>query len=297
MIDAHTHIQDDQFDADREVVIRRAFENGVTKMLAIGTSISESKKAVGVAEEHENIWAVVGIHPNEFDQRLTTYNQRQEALDQLEGIVKNSKVVGIGEIGLDYYSRSEEMVTQEQKQVQREYFLAQVNLAKKYNLPVVIHARPSSLIADDAYLDIFEILDQRLESRDQVFILHSYQGDTEVTQKFLELPHIFFSFAGNVTYPIKKVLTGTKNDIRESVRLIPIDRILTETDCPYLAPQPVRGTRNEPSYVKHIIEEIAQMRAQDAEDREQEMKRVERETEKNFEKIFGHIDIEKVGKM
>lgn len=263
MIDAHTHIQDTQFDIDREEVLQRAFDAGVEKMIVVGTDVFESKRAIAVAEQYESLWAAVGIHPNECNRWNSIHDQQGEFL-KLEALAQHSKVVAIGEVGLDYYARAGEQITEKQKRIQKEGFLVQVDLARKYTLPLIIHTRPSSSISDDAYADLFDLL-CALTNLPRPAVLHCYQGNTEVTGRFLELSNIFFSFSGNVTYPVKKISQKTREDISETVRKIPLERILVETDCPYLAPQNVRGKRNEPAFVHSVVEEIARIQGVDVE--------------------------------
>ena len=217
----------------------------------------------------------------------------KEWMSDLKQIAQSSrKLVAIGECGLDYFVREEEggeisgrtaqkaerpllmetadappaggttAVSGEQKEIQKEGFLAQIELAQELNLPLIIHCRPSKGTMDE-YEDMFDILsdqDSRFQIPDSRFILHCYMGDTEVTRKFLELPNVLFSFTGNITYPTKKVLIGSKNDLTEVVKMIPIERILAETDCPYLAPQAYRGKRNEPAFVVSIVGKIAEIK-------------------------------------
>ena len=306
MIDIHAHLHDGAFDADRDEVVQRALDTGVTKIITIGTDSMESEKAVACAERYENVYASIGVHPHFFNEvigreisnsKLQAPNKSQssnskiqdsgsfiecgmtslrEWMDELRAMVQSSKkVVAIGECGLDYFVREEQgrirtadappaggttAVSEEQKALQKAGFLAQIELAQELNLPLIIHCRPSKGIMD-AYEDLFSTLSHPI-SRIQypVSILHCYMGDTEVTEKFLTLPSIYFSFTGNITYPVKKLLAGTKNDLTETVRLIPIERILAETDCPYLAPQTHRGKRNEPVFVTEVVGKIAEIK-------------------------------------
>jgi TatD DNase family protein len=175
-----------------------------------------------------------------------------------ELVQKNPKIIAIGECGLDYFSHTDEPITDDQKAWQKSGFVAQVQLAQELRLPVIIHCR-------DAYKDVFEILRQAQNgsaksSRDATYILHCYMGDTEITKKFLTLPNVYFSFTGNITYPVKKILEGTKNDIQATVKLIPLERIFTETDCPFLAPVPYRGKRNEPAFTAKVAKKIADIK-------------------------------------
>ena len=271
MIDTHAHISDKQFDSDREVVIRRAREAGVLRLITIGTDIAESRSAVALAEQYEHIFATVAVHPEEYS-RLPNEEIRKRWKDEIAWLAEHSKVVAIGECGLDYHAFGNVAVTEEQKEIQKSGFRDHLDIATHVGKPVVIHARES-------YGDVSRMVRERANEI-PLFVLHCYQGDVEITKTFLELSdRIFFSFAGNITYPVKKVLVGTKNDIRESIAMIPIERILTETDCPYLTPQTFRGTRNEPAYVAEVVRKISEVKNISCED-------VERMTEENANRCF-----------
>ncbi len=286
MIDAHAHIHFSEFDQDRDEVIRRAREAGVSHILSIGTDIEESKKAIDCAERYEGVFASVGIHPHEY--LLDTAKeerQRNEWIGELKTLVAHPKVRAIGECGLDYFSRNpEKPITDEEKDVQKEGFLVQKRLALESSLPMIIHCRPS-IGTDDAYQDLYEMIREEgvgSEQAEQSLVLHCYVGDTEVTKKFLELPNVFFSFTGNITYPVKSSLRGTKDDLAKTVKDIPVDRMLTETDCPYLAPQTHRGSRNEPAYVTLVAEKIGEIKGISKEALE---KTVEGTAQKVFKKM------------
>ena len=271
MIDTHAHISDKQFDSDREAVIRRAREAGVLRMITIGTDIVESRSAVALAEQYEHIFATVAIHPEEYS-TLPNEEMRKRWKDEIAQLAGHSRVVAIGECGLDYHSFGGVPVTEEQKEIQKSGFRDHLDIATHVGKPVVIHARES-------YGDISRMVRECIDDI-PFFILHCYQGGAEATKTFLELSdRVFFSFAGNITYPVKKVLVGTRDDIRESITLIPIERILTETDCPYLAPQAFRGTRNEPAYVTEVVRKISEVKNISCED-------VERMTEENANRCF-----------
>lgn len=279
MIDAHAHVHDEKFDKDRRAVMRRAFDVGVNRMIMVGTDVKESRKAIKLSERHDNVWASIGIHPHVYsEQRIGYSEQPKMQMQELDVLIQNPKVVAIGEIGLDYYSHAGNPVTEKQKELQKEGFIAQVELAKKHNLPIIIHTRPSLEVPDDAYKDLHSLLTAYC-SMLSVVILHCYQGDTEITKKFLAIPNIYFSFAGNITYPVKKLAQNTKYDIRETVRLVPENRLLVETDCPYLAPQPLRGRRNEPAFVRYTLEAVAQIKQAD-------VQALEARIEKNFKEVF-----------
>lgn len=265
MFDIHAHLHDSAFDADRDEVVRRAKEAGVEKIVTIGTNIEESRRAIACAEKYENVYASIGVHPelfNKIEKELQIADLRLQ-IDEVKELATHPKIVAIGECGLDYYvhqgSGNSEQGTgnSQQKKIQQEGFLAQIELAHELNLPLIIHCRPS-VGTMDAYEDLFLILKSKIINLKSV-VLHCYMGDTEVTEKFLTLPNVYFSCTGNITYPVKKVLVGTKDDIRETVKMIPIDRILAETDCPYLAPMPHRGKRNEPAFVPLVVQKIVEI--------------------------------------
>lgn len=273
MIDTHSHIHDSQFDVDRDEMVRRALGAGVSKIITVGTSVAESSAAVEAAKKYGNVFATVGIHPHEYNEKFKIQNSKFEEMIREIIVGNRERIVAVGECGLDFFGRGA-AIPDEQKALQKEGFLAQIELAREFDLPVVIHSR-------DAYEEVFNILQPTFNGQSpfSCFILHGYQGDREMTEKFLEIQNLFFSFAGNITYPVKKILQGTKNDIRESLKIIPLSRILTETDCPYLAPQAYRGTRNEPAYVVEVAKKISEIKGTSFEE-------VERVTEENARRCF-----------
>jgi len=271
MIDTHAHIHDEQFDADREVMFRRAKESGVSKIITIGTNIAESRAAIELSRKYENVFATVAVHPEEYS-KLPDENTRKSWMHELSNFAEEEKVVAIGECGLDYFAFGGILMTSEQKHIQQEGFRDHARLAKNMGKPLVIHARES-------LGDILEILCEFITDIPAV-VLHCYQGDAAITRRLLDLDdRIFFSFAGNITYPVKKVFQGTQNDPSEVLRMIPLDRMFTETDCPYLAPQKYRGTRNEPAYVVEVARKIAEVKGVSFEE-------VERTTEENAMRVF-----------
>lgn len=279
MNDIHTHLYWKSYDADRDAVIARAREAGVEKMLVIGCTVDESRQSIAVAEKYPDMYAAIGIHPQEFFNESGILNL-ESWIEQLRALAKNEKVIAIGECGLEYYSHDAiKLVTEEQKESQRKGFLAQITLAQELGLPLILHCRPS-VGSQDSYEDLIRILqDSKIKNQDSKFILHCYMGDTEVTKQFLTLPNVFFSFTGNITYPIKKAVAGTKDDLTETVRLVPLERIFTETDCPFLSPQSHRGERNEPAYVTEVAQKIAELHGTD-------VQTVEQATKENFQKVF-----------
>jgi len=232
LFDSHAHIGDKQFDNDREDVIRRAEENGVTHILNVGYDLEASRASVKLADRYEKVYAAVGIHPH--DAASVTDN----ILEEIRRLAKHEKVVALGEMGLDYYRNLSPKAKQQQ------VFKEQIRLAKELKLPIIVHDR-------DAHQDTIDILKE--EGANAVGgILHCFSGSWAMAKQCLQLG-FYISLAGPVTF---------KNARRpqEVARLIDINRLLVETDCPYLAPEPKRGKRNEPAYVKYVAEKIAELR-------------------------------------
>ncbi|MDP2838242.1 MAG: TatD family hydrolase [Candidatus Moranbacteria bacterium] len=297
MQDIHTHLYWKSYDADRDAVVARARAAGVREMLVIGCTVDESRQAIAIAEAYTDMYATVGIHPHEMNHLVESANtkaqipnkaqspkdQINEWVEALRQLTKNKKVVAIGECGLDYYSHdTEKIITDEQKAWQKAGFLAQIALAQELELPLVVHCRADHG-KSDAYEDMYEIL-KSLNPKPSTLnvVLHCYMGDTEVTQKFLTLPNTYFSFTGNITYPVKKTFVGTRNDLTETVKLIPLERIFVETDCPFLTPQSHRGERNEPSFVVETARCVARLHGTDVPE-------VEQATAMNFQTVFTHV--------
>ncbi len=272
MIDAHAHLHDKKYDNDREDVIKRIFTGEIEKVINVGTSVWESRDAVNLANKYENIYATVGLHPDLFKDdsdagnELETYlgadlpatvrrERLENAISELEEIIENnSKVVAIGEVGLDYFFRENNSeITQTQRQWQIEAFRYQIDLARKSNLPVVIHAREGNQKSTySVYEDCFSIAK---EFDDIKFVMHCYGGNLKQTKKFLELKNMSLSFAGNITYN-----KDSDAEINKVIDIVPIERIMIETDSPYLTPIPHRGKRNEPIYVEYILNYIAEIK-------------------------------------
>lgn len=230
-IDTHAHLGSAQFDADRSAVLERAAATGVARIIEIGYDLATSHTAVTLAAQHEPIYAVVGVQPNHVAELPDDW------LDQVRALAVQPKVVAIGEIGLDYYWNAAPPARQEA------CFRAQLDLARELGLPVVIHSR-------DAHNDTIRVL--RDAARGLTGVMHSFSGDWRYAEQCLEIG-FYLSFSGPVTFP-KAV------DLHEVVRRTPLDRLLTETDGPYLAPHPLRGKRNEPANVRLIAERLAVLR-------------------------------------
>lgn len=230
-IDSHTHIQISQFDPDRDAVLKRASETGVSTILVIGFDLETSLGAVELAEKHENLFATVGMHPHDAK------NLTPDVLKTFRELLNHPKVIALGEIGLDYYRNLSPHA------VQKDAFEKQLDLAEEMEMPIIVHNR-------DAYMDILPILEAR---RGQIQgVLHCFTGDVELMHRSLEIGfHI--GIGGIVTYPNAK-------DVQAVAREVPLERLLIETDCPWLAPQSWRGKRNEPAYVRAVAEKIAELR-------------------------------------
>ncbi len=284
MQDIHTHLYWKSYDVDRDDVILRAREVGVKEMFVIGCTVEESRQSLSLAEKYSDMYASIGIHPQEFFD-ASGISSLELWIEELGVLAKNKKVIAVGECGLEYYKHPVSDIaplTEERKQWQKKALLAQIALAQEAGLPLILHCRPS-VGTQDAYEDMFDIFsDSKLKTQNSKSVLHCYMGDTEVTRKFLTLPNIYFSFTGNITYPVKKAVIGTKDDLTETVKIIPLNRIFTETDCPFLAPQSKRGERNEPGYVREVLECIAKLH-------HQEISVVERAIEENVKKVFPTI--------
>ncbi len=232
--DSHSHYNDEKFDEDREEIIKQTYENNITKFICAGYNLSSSKLALEIANKYDYIYTISGISPNDVPESL---EEIDFLIEELEAIIKNDinkKIVAIGEIGLDYYWNKEN------KEIQKEIFIKQIQLANKYNLPIVIHTR-------EATCDTIEILKENRVNNTGVF--HCSPLNRELIKEGLTLGY-YISFAGPITFKNSK-------NAEEIVKMVPIEKILIETDSPYLAPEPKRGTRNNSINVKYIAQKIS----------------------------------------
>lgn len=228
-VDVHAHLDDEAFDSDREEVLEKIKEAGIMVINA-GSDIASSQMSVKLAKEHDLIYACIGVHPHDAQ------NVQKDYIKELEELAKNSKVVGIGEIGLDYYYDLSD------RETQKRIFIEQLDLAKSLNLPVVIHDR-------DAHQDTLDILK---DSRPAKGLMHCYSGSLEMAQELIRLG-FYFSFGGVITFKNAK-------KPKEVASKLPLERILLETDCPYLSPEPYRGKRNDPTRIPVIAKTLAELR-------------------------------------
>jgi len=249
LVDTHTHVNFNAFKEDGDEVVRRSLDSE-TWMINVGSQSSTSARAVKMAEKYEKgVYAAIGLHPSHLfesyqDAEELSFKTRAEEFDYnfYKDLAKSKKVVAIGEIGLDYYHLPKDGA-EELKKKQKEVLVKQIELAQELNLPVIFHCR-------DAYDDLLDLIKKMTKIPRGV--LHCFADTYETAQKFLELGFMI-SFTGIATYP-------KADSVREAVKKIPLEKMMIETDAPYLSPQPIRGTRNEPIYVKHVAEEIAKLR-------------------------------------
>lgn len=229
-MDSHAHLEDEKYDKDREKVIEECKKN-LTFLINVGSNLLTSKQSIELAHNYDFIYASVGIHPHDAQREF-------DKVEEIERLALQGKVVAIGEIGLDYYYNDPP------KEFQKEVFTKQIRLAKKLNLPVIIHDR-------DAHGDILDILKQEW-TKDLRGVFHSYSGSVEMAFQVIEM-NFYISLGGPVTFKNAK-------KPKEVAKAVPIEKLLIETDSPYLTPEPYRGKRNTPVYVKFVAEKIAELR-------------------------------------
>lgn len=231
-IDAHSHVHVNNFDADREQVIARAQDAGISKIIEVGFDSEGIFKALALAKKHDWIFATAGIHPHLASEWNDNIASKIRKLAKTE-----DRIVAIGETGLDYFKNFQP------RDLQQKVFHEQLKIAIEVGLPVIIHCR-------DAYKDLFSILDE--EKFSGRVLLHCFTGTMQEAEEGISRGY-FIAFTGVITYPSAK-------NLREIAEKIPLDRILIESDCPFLAPQSQRGKRNEPSFVPEIYKEIARIK-------------------------------------
>jgi TatD DNase family protein len=254
LFDTHAHLNADQYKEDLHEVMERAKEAGVSNIVVVGFDTLTIKRAIELAEAHDYIYACVGWHP------VDAIDMTDDDLKWIEELANHPKVVAIGEMGLDYHW------DKSPHDIQKDVFRKQIRLAKKVKLPIVIHNR-------DATADIVEILKE--EGAAEVGgIMHCFSGSVEIAKECLDM-NFYISLGGPVTFKNAK-------KPKEVAFEIPLDRLLIETDCPYLTPHPYRGQRNEPSYVKLVAEQIAEIKGVTFEE-------IARATSDNAKKLFGII--------
>lgn len=237
MWDTHAHLDDKQFDPDREAVIERTLASGITTLINVGCSAESSEESVKLAGKYPFVYAAVGIHPHEAS------TCTQNTWDRLSILAGDPKVVAWGEIGLDYFR------DHSPREDQQKVFIQQLKLANEADLPVIIHNR-------DAHGDVLQIIKDNTPVAGCVF--HTFSGSWEMAKVLLDMG-FYLSFSGPITFK-------NARHAPEVLAKMPLDRLLAETDCPYLTPEPFRGKRNEPAYVSRVIAKIAEIRGIDYED-------------------------------
>jgi TatD DNase family protein len=262
LIDTHAHLEMREFNDDRDEVIRRAKDAGVEYIVTIGTTVESSRDAVLLADKYDFIYAAVGIHPHETKDIL------HPAYEVIRHFAKHKKVVAYGEVGLDYYYEHS------QRSVQQRRFRDMLREARELGLPVIVHDR-------DAHEDTLRILSEEWDPA-LGGVMHCFSGDIDFARRVMDLG-FYLSIAGPVTFPKAQAL-------RDTVKAIPIERLLVETDAPYLAPQAFRGKRNEPACVRHAAEEIAKVKGLSFDD-------VARITSFNAMQLFGIGEVSKQGRI
>jgi len=259
-VDSHAHLEMEQFNNDRAAMLQHAQDAGIGTILAIGSGTGPGSLdcAIQLADQHEFIYATIGIHPHEA--KLAT----DADFEELAQLAERSKVIAWGEIGLDYF------YDLSPRDVQQQVFLKQLQLAQLAKLPIAIHCRPSDR-SEDAWQDCLKLLHEHWASSGLGGILHCFTGTWAHAQQALDMGFMI-SFAGNVTFP-------KAQQIREAAKQAPLDRMLIETDSPFLAPVPHRGKRNEPAFVKEVARQVGELRGLSTED-------VGLQTAKNFYRFF-----------
>ncbi len=266
-IDSHAHLEGKRYDLDRDEVLARATQNGVDAYLAIGNGDGPDTADCGIklAEQYDGrpefpqIWASVGIHPHE----ASLANEAADA--QMLEWARHPKVIAWGEIGLDYF------YDHSPREVQKAIFRRQMELAKIVRLPIIIHCRPSDN-SENAWDDCLSMIAEHWRPSGLGGILHCFTGSVENARRALDMDFMI-AFAGNITFP-------KAQSIRNAAQMVPLDRVLIETDSPYLAPIPHRGKRNEPAFVKEVARQIGELRGLPAEE-------IGSRTTKNFYQFFG----------
>ncbi len=248
--DSHAHYNDLKFDEDREQILQKIQAEKVTKITCVGYNIKSSELAVNLSKEYDFLYATVGISPNDID------DVELDKIEQIRDLAKNDKVVAIGEIGLDYYWNKEN------KEKQKEFFVKQIELADSLDLPIVIHCR-------DAVMDILDILKNRINPKKRG-IFHCCMLNKELIKEAVKLG-FYISFSGNITFKTAKP--------EVCIEEVPVDKILIETDSPYLTPEPFRGMRNDSRNVKLVAKKIAQIK-------KMQVEQVAKITFENAEKIY-----------
>ncbi|WP_025898956.1 TatD family hydrolase [Sneathiella glossodoripedis] len=257
LVDSHCHLNFEQLSSQMDDVLRRAELANVGHMLTIGTKLREFPSVLSIAEQHDNIHCSVGIHPHEAEEEGADVT-----VDQLLKLAAHPKVVGIGETGLDYFYEHSP------REIQKQSFRIHIEAARQSGLPLIVHTR-------DADQDTIDILTEEYAKGPFTGVIHCFSSGWEVAEKSMEIG-FYISISGIVTFKAAK-------DLQDHVTKLPMDRLLVETDSPYLAPVPNRGKTNEPSFVTHTAAKVAELQGVDP-------AMIEETTTNNFFKLFNKID-------
>lgn len=251
LFDSHAHYNDERFENDLEEIILENYNKGIIKTICVGYNLESSKKAIEIADKFDHIYATCGISPNDLSDDI------DNDLEKIQEIAQNKKIVAIGEIGLDYYWNKDN------KEEQKKVFSKQIEIANKMNLPIVIHTR-------DAVMDTLEIL-KNITPCNKKGIFHCCPLNVELIKEAVKLGY-YISFSGVITFKNAKP--------EQAVKEVPLDKLLIETDSPYLTPEPYRGKRNDPSKVEFVARKIAEILDMDFEE-------IEEITMENAKNVFG----------
>jgi TatD DNase family protein len=259
MIDTHAHLNFPDFDDDLSKIMQNNFQQGLEAVINVGTDIESGQKAIEISKEFDNCYVSLGLHPTEVGNEEFFLKEYQDL------ILKNfKKIKAIGETGLDYFE------IQDKKDKQREIFLKHLQLAQEFELPIILHCRGSRDNPKDAYLDLLKIF--KGLSQIPTGVVHCFSSNWEIAQEFLNLG-FYIGFTGPITFK------NVSQDLLTVGEKVPLQKILLETDCPFLTPEPYRGKRNEPIYIRFIAEKIAFLK-------NISFKEVVNQTSKNARKLF-----------
>ena len=251
IFDSHSHYNDEKFNEDRKDILSEVYKEGVTSLIVAGYSLKSSEEAIKIANEYKFIHAICGVSPNDINDLPSNY------LEQIRKLALNKKVIAIGEIGLDYYWNKDN------KELQKKIFKEQIELANELDLPIVIHTR-------EAVMDTINILKNEAECKNKG-VFHCCPLNIELIKEALKLGY-YISFAGPITFKNSK-------NANQVIEMVPLDKMLVETDCPYLSPEPLRGTRNDSRNLKYTIAKIAEVKNMKIEE-------ISKATYENAKKIF-----------
>jgi len=266
MIDTHAHLNFEAFQNDYQRVIDRAFKNNVRSIINVGCSFSTSRKALKIAKEHNGCYAAIGLHPTHAKDERFEVNEYAELIKNNIGYIK-----AIGETGLDFYH------SDENKDKQVEVLRQHIELSRTFSLPLILHCRGSKQNPQNAYVELLEVIKEACPVRDEVSdgVIHCFSSNWQIAQEFLNLG-LHIGFTGIITFK------NVDKELLEVVKNTPLDRILVETDCPYLSPEPHRGERNESAYVMFTAQKIAEIKGISLEE-------VDKITTTNAKKLFNIV--------